>query len=206
MLPQQEIFQLLERFWVRQYPDCYITPWILVDISHQCLCLIESARVLRSYPISTSARGPGNRYGSGQTPTGVFRIAEKHGQGMSAGRVFIGRKATEHIAPIPPIRVGSDLPGEADCITSRILWLDGLQEGINQGGVVDTFLRYIYIHGTNQETWIGRAVSHGCVRMRNVDVIELFDLVSEQSLVCIGREGVSCVSSMTALEIVKAFR
>ncbi len=203
MLPQQEIFQSLERFWARQYPDCYITPWILVDISRQSLYLIESARVLHSYPISTSARGPGNHCDSGQTPTGVFRIAEKHGQGMSAGMVFTGRKATGHIAPI---RVGGDLPGEADGITSRILWLDGLQEGINRGGAVDTFSRYIYIHGTNQEVWIGWAVSHGCVRMRNVDVIELFDWVSEHTLVCIGRGSVSCVSSMTALGIAKAFR
>lgn len=122
-------------------------------------------RVLRSYPISSSRFGLGTEKGSLKTPLGRFRIAEKIGADMPKGTVFRARVA---LGP------KEALPDTEDLITSRILWLEGVDpENAN------TRERYIYIHGTKHEDRIGQADSHGCIRMRNADVIELFDLVQE---------------------------
>jgi len=124
---------------------------------------------VRSYQISSSRFGLGTEEGSRKTPLGRFRIAEKIGDGMPAGTVFTARV---------PLGVNDPLPQTEDLITSRILWLEGVEpENAN------TKERFIYIHGTKHEDRIGRPDSHGCIRMRNADVIELFDLVQEGTAV-----------------------
>ena len=142
-----------------------------VSVGDQCLILTRDGEELRSYPISTSRFGIGTDEGSLKTPLGRFRIAEKIGDGAAPGTIFKARVA-----------LGPDdsLPDTEDFITSRILWLDGLEEEN-----ANTRDRFIYIHGTKHEDEIGTPASHGCVRMRNADVIELFELVDETTLVVI---------------------
>jgi lipoprotein-anchoring transpeptidase ErfK/SrfK len=148
-------------------------PAIRISVADQQLELTTKDRDKRIYPISTSRLGLGFTEGSNKTPTGRFRICEKIGDGAPLETVFKGRK------PVP-IRA-EDRP-EADLIMARILWLDGLDKRN-----ANTRRRYVYIHGTNQEQDIGRATSHGCVRMRNADVAELFDLVEVGTPVTIVR-------------------
>jgi lipoprotein-anchoring transpeptidase ErfK/SrfK len=144
---------------------------IHVSIRDQELTLKESEQAIRTYPVSTSRFGIGNEEGSFKTPTGRFRVAAKIGGGMPWGTVFVGRV---------PLEIGQALPPNEDLVMSRILWLDGLDDHN-----ANTRDRFIYIHGTKHEDKIGMAASHGCVRMRNADVIELFDLVDEGTPVVI---------------------
>jgi L,D-transpeptidase YbiS len=125
--------------------------------------MMEADRVIRTFPVSTSRFGLGEAEGSFQTPTGRFRIYEKIGGEHTTRIVFRGRVPV----PDPPDWATAD-----DLITSRILWLDGVEDHN-----ANTRERYIYIHGTNQEQQIGQAASRGCIRMRNQDVIQLFDLI-----------------------------
>jgi L,D-transpeptidase YbiS len=126
---------------------------------------------LRAYPISSSRFGLGTKEGSMETPLGKFRIAEKIGEGAPAGTVFKARVA---------LKPNDPFPNTEDLVTSRILWLDGLGKRN-----ANTHARFIYIHGTKHEDKIGTPDSHGCIRMRNDDVIELFDLVDEDTPVTI---------------------
>jgi lipoprotein-anchoring transpeptidase ErfK/SrfK len=132
----------------------------------------------RSYPISTAAMGMGNQADSFKTPSGIHRIRQKIGGGQPKGMIFEARE------PIGKIARDFDFR-ERDEITSRILWLDGLERGFNNGVGCDTYSRYIYIHGTSDEKRIGQPVSAGCIRMRNDDVIELFDEALVNDLVLI---------------------
>ena len=142
---------------------------LLIDIGKQTLDLIEEKRVVATYPISSSKFGVGMENGSHRTPTGRFQIIRKIGAGSPEWMIFKGRKRTGKLA---------DPGGDEDLILTRILWLDGLDpENSN------TRERYIYIHGTNQEDLIGSAASHGCIRLCNRDIIELFDMVSPGTLV-----------------------
>ena len=142
-----------------------------VSVRDQRLILTRDGEELRSYPISTSRFGIGTEGGSLKTPLGRFCIAEKIGDGAATGTIFKARVA---LGPDDP------LPDTEDFITSRILWLDGLeQENAN------TRDRFIYIHGTKHEDEIGTPASHGFIRMRNADVIELFALVDETTQVVI---------------------
>lgn len=136
---------------------------IRVSISSQRLDLIDGENVVRSFPVSTSAFGIGTEPGSFKTPPGRFCIAEKIGENAPTGMIFKSRVPTGEIG-------GENDP--ADLVQTRILWLHGL-EAHN----ANTRDRYIYIHGTNHESAIGSPASHGCVRMRNADVAELYDLV-----------------------------
>ncbi|RMH50373.1 MAG: L,D-transpeptidase [Zetaproteobacteria bacterium] len=124
--------------------------------------------VRHRYPVSTAAAGAGNRRGSGQTPLGRHRIYARIGAGMPAGTIFRGRRP---VGIFDPTRHDP----RADWILSRILWLEGEETGVNRRGAVDTRARFIYIHGTADEAAIGTACSHGCIRMRNADIIRLFD-------------------------------
>ena len=153
---------------------------VLIDVSlaAQQLTLYQAAEggniVLHRFPVSTARNGAGEQEGSFCTPRGAHRIAQKIGDGAPRFAVFSAREATGEIWT-PQLEAAD--PGR-DWILSRILWLDGLEPGRNQGGNVDSHARYIYIHGTNEEDKIGTPVSHGCIRMRNDDVVALFDLVS----------------------------
>ena len=136
---------------------------VVVDVPGQRLRLLDGERVVGEWPVSTAAAGTGTEAGSGKTPTGRFAIGEKIGAGAPPGAVFRDR--------LPAGEIGREEDPE-DRIQSRILWLDGLDPANT-----NTRGRFIYIHGTNHESSIGTPASHGCVRMRNADVIELFDLV-----------------------------
>lgn len=157
-------------------------PVLVVRVDEQLLYEWDSARVRGVYPVSTAAHGTGNREGSLQTPLGLHWVAQRIGDDAPAGTIFRGRVDTGEIATIlaDPAALG---PG--DLITSRILWLEGLEPGVNRGGEVDSFSRYIYIHGTVEEGRIGSPVSHGCIRMRNADLIGLFPRVPLHSLIVI---------------------
>ncbi len=151
--------------------------FIEVDIRLQQLYLWEPVPdgdiLLRQYPVSCATNGAGEHDGSYCTPRGRHRIAEKIGAGVPLFSAFKSRQPTGEIWT-PELDAGN--PGR-DWILTRILWLDGLEPGKNKGGTVDTHGRYIYIHGTHEEHRIGTPASHGCIRMRNTDVAELFDLV-----------------------------
>jgi hypothetical protein len=154
-------------------------PFIFIEAHKQLLHWIDIDEAEnKSYPVSTAANGLGNRIESNKTPIGIHRIKQKIGGGEPRGMVFKSREATGHVSDKTDNR-------EEDEITSRILWLDGMEQGFNKGGVHDTYSRYIYIHGTSDEERIGQAVSHGCIRMKNQDVIELFDEVIVNDLVII---------------------
>ncbi len=142
-------------------------------MSEQSLELRDASGVITRYPVSTALRGPGEEEGSEQTPRGRHEVAEKVGDGAPARAVFVGREATGEICT-PEVY---DAQPERDWILTRILWLAGLEPGRNEGGSRDSRRRYIYIHGTPEEARIGAPHSHGCVRMTNADVVELFDRV-----------------------------
>lgn len=161
--------------------------WILVDAATQRLMLIEHQRIVESWIISTASAGLGNQQGSNQTPLGFHRIKQCYGENAASGTIFKARQATGRIAEI---LTEPGAHSNADNITSRIMWLDGLQPGINQGGAVDSFERYIYIHGTDEEGRLGQPASHGCIRMRNADVIALYEWVGVDTLVVISATGV----------------
>lgn len=156
-------------------------PYAVVSIEAQKIYLMQDGRLLKTYPVSTSAFGPGAQEGSNQTPLGLHRISDKFGEGEPSGMIFKARKPTGRIATI--ITDPVDVP--EDDVTTRVLWLEGLEPGVNQGGKVDSHKRFIYIHGTPEEGLIGRPASHGCVRMLNADVIDLFGKLPEGTLVYI---------------------
>lgn len=144
-----------------------------IDLTRQHLYLIEGERIVRDWPVSTAANGPGERYGSECTPRGRHRVRAKIGSGQAENTVFRGRRPTgERWTPAAM----EAQPGR-DWILTRILWLSGLEPGLNRWGEVDTFRRYIYLHGTPPPTPLGVPGSKGCVRMANAAIIELFDLV-----------------------------
>jgi len=158
----------------------YSRPIIYIDTQQQLLCSVSAEdKVTQYYPVSTSKYGLGQLQGSFKTPSGIHKIAQKIGEDEPVGRVFKSRVATGDTCH------AEDYSGEKDVITSRILWLEGLQSGYNRSDEVDTFNRYIYIHGTADEAHIGQPASIGCVRMRNLDVIKLFEQVEINDLVII---------------------
>jgi hypothetical protein len=145
---------------------------LIVRISEQTLQLYRGGTLVRAYVISTSARPPCNVKDSLGTPKGFHQIAERIGGGQPPGMVFKARVPTGH-----HFRELSEQENEANLITTRILWLRGLEPGVNAGGNVDSYGRYIYIHGTNHEDRIGTPASGGCVQMRNFDMLELYEEV-----------------------------
>ena len=138
---------------------------IAISVREQRLTLKCGRKKVAAYPVSTSRFGLGSKEGSFKTPTGKFRIAERIGDGMPSGTVFKSRR---------PVKATAKMLREDDLVMTRILWLDGLEPRN-----ANTHDRYVYIHGTNHEEELGTPASHGCIRMRNADVIELFDRVEE---------------------------
>ncbi len=143
--------------------------WVRMDT--QQLLVIADSQVIRTYPCSTAAKGSGNLQGSEQTPLGWHEIGAKIGDGAPVGAIFEERKWKGKVWQ-------SGDKSDADLVLSRILRLRGLQKGHNLGGKVDSWSRYIYIHGTNDVEGLGTPTSHGCVRLSPTDVIELFDSVA----------------------------
>ncbi len=148
--------------------------WIEIDIATQQLTLRRGEAPLMAVTISTASNGAGEQAGSECTPRGWHQIRAKIGAGCPPNTVFRGRRPTGEIYSQA---LGRAQPGR-DWILSRILWLSGLEVGRNRLGRVDTMRRYIYLHGTPDEVALGRPGSHGCVRMRNCDIMRLFDRVS----------------------------
>ncbi len=154
---------------------------IYVDISSQTLSYIVKGTVSKKYNISSSYYGTGSEANSLKTPLGKHEIYKKIGNELPINAILKGRVWNGAIADI----IEGPIDTDYDHVTSRILWLDGLEEGKNKGNGVDSRNRYIYIHGTAEEGLIGKPASDGCIRMYNNEVIELFELVSEKTQVWI---------------------
>jgi len=148
-------------------------PRIEISIPEQSLALIEDGREVRRYSVSTSKNGAGERRGSFCTPCGEHIVRAKIGAGQPVNSVFVGRRPTGEIWTA---ELGDRFPGR-DWILTRILWLSGCEPGKNRRGEVDTMRRYIYIHGSPDTVEMGKPGSIGCIRIRNQDVVELFELV-----------------------------
>lgn len=144
-----------------------------ISLADQRLYGFSAGRLVVRLPVSTALKGPGENNGSGCTPRGLHQVRAKIGGGLSQGAVLRGRRWTgETWTP----ELHAQFPGR-DWILSRILWLSGCEPGHNRLGSVDTFRRYIYLHGTPDSEPMGVPLSHGCVRLRNADLMTLFDQV-----------------------------
>ena len=154
---------------------------LFVSIEEQKMYQIESKKITHIYDISTSKYGVGNKKNSNKTPLGLHLVKEKHGDNVPINGRMVGRVFYGDIAKI----YSDSTISKTDDITSRVLWLEGLEHGINKGKNIDSFERYIYIHGTSEEGRIGIPSSHGCVRMKNKDVIDLYKEVSIGTFVLI---------------------
>lgn len=154
---------------------------LAVRISTATLQFFRGGELAKSYVVSTSRRPPSNIKNSLGTPRGLHEIAERIGAGQPPGMVFKSRAPTgRHFSEVLEREPDND-----NLITSRILWLRGLEPGVNRGGQVDTYERYVYIHGTNHEARLGAPLSAGCVLMRNLEIIELYEQVRAGDLVWI---------------------
>jgi lipoprotein-anchoring transpeptidase ErfK/SrfK len=152
---------------------------LTVSVATQSVALFEDGTRAAKYPCSTSRFGIGQIEGSNCTPLGLHRIAEKIGGSELAGTVFQARKVVGHTSQ----------PEFADAkITTRILWLEGLEPGLNRGANVDSRARYIYIHGTGDQESIGEPASHGCIHLADADLVPLYDLLPEGTLVWIAEQ------------------
>ena len=154
---------------------------IFVSIEKQKLYHIKNNKIISEFIISSSAYGTGNKAGSNKTPLGLHKVKQKYGNntpinGRMKGRVYYGEIATIY---------KDNTKSKTDDVTTRILWLEGLEQGGNKGEGIDSFKRYIYIHGTSEEGRLGTPASHGCIRMRNKEVIDLYNKVAIGTLVLI---------------------
>jgi len=144
---------------------------LVISLGSQELCLLENLKIVKEYPISSAKNGAGEHYGSFRTPRGWHKVRAKIGQHCPLNTVFVARRPTgefyNHALKL-------QYPNR-DWILTRIIWLSGLEVGKNRLGQCDTMRRYIYIHGTPDDTNMKQPGSRGCIRMRNQDIIELFD-------------------------------
>ena len=149
---------------------------LYVDIDMQNMYLLQKGTILRAFKISSSYYGTGSEVNSFKTPLGKHEIYKKIGEDLPINAILKGRVWNGAIANV----ITDDIDTDFDHVTSRILWLDGLEIGKNNGPGVDSRSRYIYIHGTAEEGLIGKPASDGCIRMYNSDVVDLFELVEEK--------------------------
>jgi len=147
---------------------------IEISVDRQTLQLLhDDGQLIKAYTISSAAKGVGEQMGSYQTPRGQHRTRARIGDGLPLGAVLRGRRPTGEICTPQLMQAQPD----RDWILTRILWLCGEESGKNRGGQVDTMRRYVYIHGTPDSVMLGVPGSHGCIRMRNTDMVDLFDRV-----------------------------
>lgn len=149
---------------------------LTVNLHRETVSLFEQGVLVKTFPCSTSRFGAGERQDSDRTPLGLHRIVEKIGDGEPAGTIFRNRQ---------PIGNVGQLGGKAGTITTRILWLEGLEPGYNHAGNVDSHERLIYIHGTGDQSSLGRPITYGCIHMADADLLWLFDLLPSGTLVWI---------------------
>ncbi|MFP4129696.1 MAG: L,D-transpeptidase family protein [Halorhodospira sp.] len=156
--------------------------WLSVDLPAQRLLLWQGDALRAQWPVATAANGPGERHGSGGTPRGWHCIRARIGAGAPEGAVFVGRRPTGEVWD----RALHRAQPQRDWILTRILWLSGLERGINRLGAVDTMRRFIYIHGCPELEPVGVPCSHGCIRMRSPAAMALFGQVAAGTAVWIG--------------------
>lgn len=166
---------------INDYSNINLNEILFVSVTNQKMYHIKNNTIIDEYIISTSEFGIGNKAGSNKTPLGMHKIKSKHGDetpiyGRMTGRVFKGE-----ISKIYADKKKS----KTDDITSRIFWLEGLEEGVNKGKNIDSYKRYIYIHGTSEEGRLGSPASHGCIRMKNKEVVDLYNTIEVGTLVLI---------------------
>ena len=154
---------------------------LFISVKDQKMYHIKNNEIIDVFIISSSAYGTGNKAGSNKTPLGLHKVKEKFGDktpinGRMIGRVFYGQIATIY---------NDTTRSKTDDITSRILWLEGLEVDKNKGEGIDSYKRYIYIHGTSEEGRLGIPASHGCIRMKNKEVIDLYKIIEVGTLVLI---------------------
>ena len=173
---QNKIIKKVEGYVSKDYDEL-----LFISIANQELYHIKNKKIINTFTISYSKYGTGNKNGSNKTPLGLHKIKEKYGEktpinGRMIGRIFYGEISTIY---------QDATKSKTDDITSRILWLEGLEKGKNKGIGIDSYKRYIYIHGTSEEGRLGTPASHGCIRMKNKDVIDLYKIVKVGTLVLI---------------------
>jgi hypothetical protein len=171
----ETIANFLSDYLKLKYKNMSFKKYMYVSVKHQRLYLIENDSTIKKYPISTSKNGIGSKQDSYKTPPGLHTIKRKIGGDVPFGGIMISRVYEGKIAKILTERENAP----KDYVTSRIMWLQGEEPSVNRGRNIDSYNRYIYIHGTPEEGYIGEPASHGCIRMKNKDVIELYDIVEE---------------------------
>jgi len=174
--------ELLIEYLKIKYPEFDFNEFVYVGVKRQELYHVKDNKLVEIYDVSTAINGVGNKDGSHQTPIGLHRIQAKIGQNVPLGGVFVGKKYTGKTANISIQKLSST----NDDITSRVLTLQGEEIGVNYGTKdIDSYRRKIYIHGTPEEGLIGQPASHGCIRMKNKEIIELFEKISVGTMVII---------------------
>ncbi len=175
----QGLADLLLEYMEVRYPGLDVDGDVLyVSVRSQRMYHVQGRVMRAAYVISTAAKGLGSVQDSYRTPTGLHYVRERHGDGLPAWSILQDRAPTGEVAD-------SMAASTQDLITSRILWLSGMESGLNEGGQVDSYARWIYIHGTADEASLGTPSSHGCIRMCNRDVIALYDRIPIGALVVI---------------------
>ncbi|MBK1695271.1 hypothetical protein CKO09_11070 [Chromatium weissei] len=155
--------------------------WLQIALDTQTLTLFHGERELTRYAVSTARNGAGEQRGSGCTPRGIHRVRLRIGANCPMGTVFRGRRPTGEIFSAELAAASA----QRDWILTRILWLTGCELGKNRGGMVDTLRRYIYIHGCPESEPMGEPHSHGCIRMRNQNLVDLFNQTALGTVVVI---------------------
>jgi hypothetical protein len=177
--PKQDLANHLLEYMEMRYKGLDVDGDILyVSVQSQRLYHVRGRRMLSAYVISTSAKGLGEQQDSHRTPTGLHYVHDRIGAGLEPWSILRERTCTGEV-------FDSTATADGDVITSRILWLSGMESGVNAGGQVDSHDRHIYMHGTADEASLGTPSSHGCIRMRNSDVVRLFEEIPLGTLVVI---------------------
>jgi len=173
---QENVIQKAKNYISTDYSEL-----LFVSIENQKMYHIKESEIVKQYTISSSEYGTGSEAGSNKTPLGLHKVKEKYGDktpinGRMIGRFFYGQIATLY---------NDTTKSKTDDVTSRIFWLEGLEKGKNKGEGIDSYKRYIYIHGTSEEGRLGTPASHGCIRMKNKEVIDLYKIIEVGTLVLI---------------------
>ena len=173
---QEDVIQKANNYISTDYSEL-----LFVSIENQKMYHIKEGAIVKKYIISSSEYGTGSEAGSNKTPLGLHKVKEKYGDnipinGRITGRVFYGDIATIYT---------DETKSKTDDITSRIFWVEGMEKGKNKGEGIDSYTRYIYIHGTSEEGRLGKPASHGCIRMKNKEVIDLYKTIAIGTLVLI---------------------
>ena len=171
----ETIANFLSEYLEIKYKNRSFKKYMYVSVKHQRLYLIVGDSTIRKYSISTAKNGIGSKQNSFKTPPGLHTIKRKIGENVPNGGIFESRVYGGRIATILTDKKNA----KKDYVTTRLMWLQGEEHGINRGRNIDSYKRFIYIHGTPEEGFIGQPASHGCIRMKNKDVIELYNFVDE---------------------------